>query len=55
MQEIPLLDSTAQVDIDRHLVETKTKTKTPISWNNEANVSEVRRQWNEGYVYLHLF
>lgn len=44
MQEIPLLASTAQVDIERHLMETKTKTKTPISQNHEANMPEVRRQ-----------
>lgn len=44
MQEIPLLTSTAQVDIDRHLMEIKTKTKTPMSRNQEGNMLEVRKQ-----------
>lgn len=30
MQEIPLLAPTAQLDVDRHSVEIKTKTKTPV-------------------------
>lgn len=52
MQEISLLASTAQVDIDRHPVETKTEIRTPVSWNHKANMPEVRRQWNESYVYF---